>query len=75
VESFAPFAAAVLIANACRVSTSITVTSAAVFFGARVAHAVIHVTGFQWLMARTVMFTVAWGAFVAFSVELLRQAA
>jgi len=36
---------------------------------------VIHITGFQWLMARTLVFTVAWGAFIAFGVELLRQAA
>jgi len=75
VESFAPFAAVVLIAHACHVSTSVTVTSAAVYFGARVAHAVIHITGFQWLMARTVVFSVAWAAFIAFGVELLRQAA
>ena len=75
VESFAPFAAVVLIANACHLSTSTTVASAAAFFWARVAHAVIHITGFQWLMARTMIFVVAWGAFVAFSVELLRQAA
>jgi uncharacterized MAPEG superfamily protein len=74
VENFAPFAAVVLIANSVEVSTSITEISAAVFFYARAAHALIHITGFSLFMARTVAFTVAWVAFMTFAVELLRQA-
>jgi uncharacterized MAPEG superfamily protein len=74
VENIAPFAAVVLIANSVGVSTSITGISAAVFFYARAAHALIHISGFSLFMARTVAFTVAWIAFMTFAVELLRQA-
>jgi uncharacterized MAPEG superfamily protein len=75
VEAFAPFAATVLIARAASVSTPVTATAAAVFFSARLAHAVIHISGFRWLMARTVVFTVGWCAFMALAVELLRSMA
>jgi len=71
VESFAPFAAAVLIARAAGVSTPITVAAAAIFFFARVVHAVLHISGFQLFRARTVVFTVAWGAFMTFAVDVL----
>jgi len=74
VENFATFAAVVLIAHAVGVSTSITEYSAAVYFYARAAHAVIHISGFSLFMARTVMFTVSWVAFVTFAIELLRHA-
>jgi uncharacterized MAPEG superfamily protein len=74
-ESIVPFAIVVLVANAAGVSTSITEMSAAVFFYARVAHAVIHVSGFSLLRARTIVFTIGWLAFMTFAVELLRQAA
>ena len=73
VENFATFAAVVLIAHAVGVSTSITEISAAVYFYARAAHAVIHISGFGLFMARTVMFTVAWVAFVTFAIEQLRH--
>ena len=72
-ENFAPFAAVVLIAHAVDVSTSITANCAAVYFYARAAHAVIHITGFSRFKARTVLFTVAWIAFVIFAIELLRH--
>jgi uncharacterized MAPEG superfamily protein len=74
VESFAPFAAVVLAAAVLHVSTAVTAAAAAVFFWARVAHAVVHVSGVGVLRARTLIFTVAWGAFVVFAVELLRRA-
>ncbi|MBI3374308.1 MAG: MAPEG family protein [Betaproteobacteria bacterium] len=73
VENFATFATVVLIAHAVGVSTSITEISAAVYFYARAAHAVVHITGFSLFMARTVLFTVAWVAFVTFAIELLRH--
>jgi len=73
IENFAPFAAVVLIANAVGVSTSITVISAAGYFYARAAHAVVHISGFSLFFARTVLFTVAWIAFVTFAIELLRH--
>jgi uncharacterized MAPEG superfamily protein len=73
VENIASFATVVLIANSVGVSTSITEMSAAVFFYARAAHALIHISGFSLFMARTVAFTVAWVAFMIFAVELLRH--
>src|ERR1017187_8744699 len=66
VENFATFAAVVLIAQATGVSTSVTAGCAAVYFYARLVHAVIHISGFGQLMARTVAFTVAWIAFITF---------
>ena len=73
VENLATFAPVVLIAHAVGVSTSITAISAAVYFYARAAHAVVHISGFSLFKARTVLFTVAWIAFVTFAFELLRQ--
>jgi uncharacterized MAPEG superfamily protein len=74
VESFAPFAAVVLTGRAVGVSDSVTTTAAAVFFFARLAHAVVHITGASLLMARTVVFTVGWAALMAYAIELLRSA-
>ena len=73
VENLATFAPVVLIANAAGVSTAVTVASAAVYFYARAAHAVVHITGFSLFRARTVLFTVAWIAFVTFAVDLLLE--
>jgi hypothetical protein len=55
-------------------SNALTEACAAVYFYARVAHAIIHISGFGRLMARTVAFTVAWAAFVLFSAVLLQRA-
>jgi uncharacterized MAPEG superfamily protein len=74
VESFAPFAAVVLVGRVASISDPVTVASAAVFFWARLAHAVVHVTGFSLFRARTLLFTVAWFAFMAFAVDILRRA-
>jgi uncharacterized MAPEG superfamily protein len=71
VENFATFAAVVLIAHAVGVSNSTTQISAAVYFYARAAHAVVHITGFSLFMTRTVLFTVAWVAFITFAIALL----
>ncbi len=73
VENIASFAVVVLIAHAVGVSTPTTAICAAVFFYARTAHALIHISGFGLFMARTVLFTIAWLAFVTFAVELLRH--
>ena len=74
VENLVTFATVVLIAHAAGVSNSVTVNSAAVYFYARLAHAVVHITGFSLFRARTVLFTVAWLAFMTFAVEVLRHA-
>jgi uncharacterized MAPEG superfamily protein len=74
VESFAPFAAVVLTAHVLGVHTALTVACAAVFFWARLAHAVVHVSGFGRFRARTVLFTIAWLAFVVDAIALLSRA-
>ncbi len=74
VENLATFAPVVLIAHAASISTSVTVASAAVYFYARLAHAVVHITGFSQFRARTILFTVAWIAFLTFAIEVLRKA-
>ena len=73
VENIVSFAPVVLIANSVGVSTAITGLSAAVYFYARAAHAVIHISGFSLFRARTVAFTIGWVAFMTFTVELLRH--
>ncbi len=72
VENFAPFAAVVLIAHATGVSNAVTVSCAAIYFYARLVHVVLHISGFGLFFARTVIFTVAWLAFITFAVVLLR---
>ncbi len=74
VESFAPFAAVVLLAHAIGVSNGTTATCAAVFFYARLAHAAIHLSGTGLLKARTLAFTVAWLAFMVFAGVVLQRA-
>ena len=73
VENLVIFAPVVLIAHAVNVSTPVTATAAAIYFYARAAHAVVQITGFGMLMARTVLFTISWMAFMAFAIELLRK--
>jgi len=74
VENLVPFAVVVLVANAAQVSTAVTANAAAVYFYARLVHAVVHITGFSLFRARTLLFTVAWFAFMTFAVEVLRRA-
>ncbi|MBV9889268.1 MAG: MAPEG family protein [Rhizobacter sp.] len=74
VESFAPFAAVVLAAHVLGVHTALTATCAAVYFWARLAHAIVHVSGFGQFRARTVLFTVGWLAFVVDAIALLMRA-
>ena len=74
VENIAPFVAVVLIAQVTGISTAVTAACAAVYFYARLAHAVIHISGFGQLMARTLAFTVAWLAFMTYAVVVLLHA-
>ena len=74
VENLGSFAAVVLIAQVLNVSNTVTQVCAAVYFVARAAHAVVHITGFSLFMARTVVFTVAWLAFITYAIEVLRRA-
>jgi uncharacterized MAPEG superfamily protein len=74
VENFGPFAAVVLAAQIAGVSTPATVTCAAVYFFARLAHALVHISGFGKFKARTALFTIAWAAFVWYAVVVLMRA-
>ncbi len=56
-ENLPPFAALVLIANLTNVGVA---GAAAVFFWARVAHAIVHIAGMPYL--RTAAFFVSWAA-------------
>jgi uncharacterized MAPEG superfamily protein len=73
VENLATFAPVVLIAHAAGVSTSVTVTCAAIYFYARLAHAIVHISGFSLFKTRTVLFTIAWIAFLTFAIEVIRK--
>lgn len=72
VESFGPFAAVVLIGHILGVSTTITVWCAGIYFFARLAHAIVHVSGFSMFRARTVIFSIASTAFFVYAIEVLR---
>ncbi|HEY4958496.1 MAG TPA: MAPEG family protein, partial [Caldimonas sp.] len=74
VENFAPFAAVVLIAHVTGISSATTVACAAVYFYARLAHALVHISGFGLFKLRTLLFTVAWIAFLVDAIVVLRHA-
>ena len=69
VENLVVFATVVLTANAIGVSTQITATAAAVYFWARVVHAVSYTFAVPWV--RTLSFAVAWAATVLIAWQLL----
>lgn len=60
VEAFAPFAALVLVAHVSGSANAMTALWAMVFFWARIAHAIIYMTGIPYL--RTIVFTVGFVA-------------
>ena len=65
-ENLPPFAALVLIANL----TGVTVSgAAAVFFWARIVHAIVHVAGLPYL--RTVAFLVSWVAMITMFFQVI----
>lgn len=73
VENFAQFAAVVLVAQFVGVSTHVTEYCAATYFFARTAHAAVHISGTGFLMARTVLFTIGWIAFLTYAVVVLQK--
>ena len=72
VENFAIFAAVVIVAHLIGLSTGLTRGAAAVYFFARLGHAIAHISGTGILMIRTVLFSVSWLAFVVIAFEVLR---
>jgi len=71
VEQFGAFAGLVVVAHLIGLSNETTALAAAVFFWARVVHAVVFVSGFSWLMLRTAVFTVSWLAVMVLAWQIL----
>ena len=69
VENLVLFAALVLAAHALDVSGGAIATAAAVYFWARVVHAVVYAFAVPWL--RTLSFTVAWLALAVIAWQIL----
>lgn len=69
VETFAPFAALVLVAHVSGGASAMTAIWAAVFFWARIAHAVIYMFGIPYL--RTVAFTIGFVAVIGLFWEVV----
>ena len=74
VEQFAAFAGVVVVAHLSGVSTPATVLAAAVFFWARVAHALIMLAGVGSFKARTISFTIAFASILVIAFETFRNA-
>ncbi len=70
VEQFGGFAGLVIVAHLTGVSTEITAGASVFFFWARIAHAVVMLTGFKYFMARTFIFTAAWAALILIAWEI-----
>ncbi|AGI66016.1 hypothetical protein OAN307_c02550 [Octadecabacter antarcticus 307] len=73
VENLGAFAAVVIVAHLAGVSTGLTAAAAAVYFFARLIHAVVFISGFKHFMARTLLFTISWLAFLVIAIEVLRH--
>ncbi len=69
IENLVVFAALVLIADAAGVSTATTVLASAIYFWARLVHAVAYTFAIPFV--RTIAFAVAWGCQIAILLELL----
>jgi uncharacterized MAPEG superfamily protein len=70
VEQFGAFAALVVVAHLAGIHTAVTAWCAAIFFWARIVHAVVYLTGIAWGMVRTVVFVIAFLALLVFAWEI-----
>jgi len=70
VEQFGAFAGLVMVGQFAHISTATTAICAAVFFWARLAHAVIMISGTGFLKIRTVIFTLAFLSLMVFAWQL-----
>jgi uncharacterized MAPEG superfamily protein len=69
VESFAPFAALVLILHVAGKENGMTAFWTISFFWLRVLHAIVHLAGFP--LVRTIVFTLGWVAVVGLFFEVV----
>ncbi len=74
VEQFAPFAALVVVAHLIGVHNAVTVWCVAIFFWARILHAIVYISGFGRFMARTVIFSIAFLALLVYAWEIFANA-
>lgn len=70
VEQYGAFAGLVFIAHLAGVHDAVTVWCAAIFFFARIAHAVIYIAGVSVFMARTMVFLVAFLTLVVYAIDI-----
>ena len=70
VEQFGAFAGLIVVAHLAGLSNSATEIAAAVFFWARAAHAVVFLTGFKHMMARTLIFTCAFASLLVLAWQI-----
>ncbi|HKJ17253.1 MAG TPA: MAPEG family protein [Xanthomonadales bacterium] len=68
VENLVPFAVVVLVAHAIGISDPATTMSAAVFFWARVVHAISYTFAIPWI--RTLSFVAGWGAILCIAWQI-----
>ena len=71
VEQFSAFAGLVIVAHLAGISNGTTALAAAVFFWARIAHAIVFLSGTGFLMARTLIFVVAWLSLMVLAWQIL----
>jgi uncharacterized MAPEG superfamily protein len=74
VEQFGAFAGLVAVGQFASISTATTAICAAVFFWARLAHAVVMISGTGFVRIRTAIFTVAWATLMVFAWQLFANA-
>ncbi|MGD2131989.1 MAG: MAPEG family protein [Maricaulaceae bacterium] len=68
-ESFAPFAALVLVAHLTETANQTTAVAAMVYFWGRVAHFILYALGVPF--GRTAAFAVSWAATIVIAVQIL----
>ncbi len=71
VEQFGAFIGLIVVAHLAGISNGATAFAAALFFWARLAHAVVFIAGISQMMIRTLIFTVAWIALMILAVQIL----
>ena len=75
VEQFGAFAGLIVVAHLANVSTSATALAAAVYFWARIAHAIVMIAGIGVAMLRTVILTVCFLALLVLAWQILANVA
>ena len=70
VEQFGAFAGLVVVAHLSDISNDVTAAAAAIFFYARIAHAVVMIAGWGVFMIRTLIFTIAFLCLLAIAWQI-----